>query len=59
MAALDGGANFIGVGGSDEGLWIIVGLGKETVDGGLKLGDGFAPWPASCYYSGRISTVRG
>lgn len=37
VPASDGGDDFIGIGGPDEGLWAFVVLGKEAVDGGLKI----------------------
>ena len=37
MPASDGGDDFIRIGGPDEGLWALVVLGKEAVDGGLKV----------------------
>ena len=36
MPAPDGGDDFVGIGGPDEGLWAFVVFGKETVDGSLK-----------------------
>ena len=39
MPALDGGDDFVGIGGPDEGLWAVVGLGEEAVDGGLEIDD--------------------
>jgi hypothetical protein len=40
VPAIDGGDDFIWVGGPDEGLGFVVGLGDEAVDGGLEFGDG-------------------
>lgn len=37
MPSLDGGDDFIRIGGPDEWLWAFVVLGKEAVDGGLKV----------------------
>ena len=37
VPASDGGDDFIGIGGPDEGLWAFVMLGEEAVDGGLKV----------------------
>ena len=37
MPAPDGGDDFIGICGPDEGLGVIVGLGEESVDGGLEI----------------------
>ena len=37
VPAPDGGDNFIWIGGPDEGLWAFVVLGKEAVDGCLKV----------------------
>jgi len=38
VPALDGGDDFVGIGGPGEGLWLLVVLGEETVDGGLEDG---------------------
>ena len=40
MPALDGGDDFVGIGGPDEGLGVVVVLGEEAVDGGLQVDDG-------------------
>jgi hypothetical protein len=40
VPAFDGGDDFVGVGGPDEGLGHLVGLLDEAVDGGLKVDDG-------------------
>src|SRR6202035_5238977 len=40
MPALDGGDDFVRVGGPCEGLWHLVSLGEEAVDGGLQIDDG-------------------
>ena len=40
MPSFDGGDDFVGVGSPCEGLWFGVGLGEETVDGGLEVDDG-------------------
>ena len=40
MPSFDGGDDAIGIGGPDEGFWVIVGLVDEAVDGGLEVGDG-------------------
>ena len=37
---IDGSDDFAGIGGPNEGLGFIVGLGEETVDGSLEVGDG-------------------
>ena len=37
--AIDGGDDFVGIGRPDEGLWLVVGLGEEAVDGGLEVDD--------------------
>jgi len=37
VPAPGGGDDFIGICGPDEGLWAFVVLGKEAVDGGLKI----------------------
>ena len=38
--AIDGSDDFVGIGGPDKGLWFIVCLGKEAIDGGLEFDDG-------------------
>jgi hypothetical protein len=40
VPTIDGGDDFVGVGVPDEGLGVMVGLGDEAVDGGLKIDDG-------------------
>src|SRR5271165_257620 len=40
MPAFDGGDGFVGVCGPCEGLWGLVCLGEEAVDGGLEVDDG-------------------
>ena len=40
MPSSDGGDDFVGVCGPCEGLRFGVGLGEETVDGGLEVDDG-------------------
>ena len=40
MPALDGGDDLVGIGGPGEGLWLLVVLGEETVDGSLEIDDG-------------------
>ena len=40
MPALDGGDDFIRVGGPDEGLWVTVGFYEEAFDGGLEIDEG-------------------
>jgi hypothetical protein len=40
MPAFDGRDDFVGIGGPCEGLWALVGLSDEAVDGGLKVDDG-------------------
>ena len=39
MPSVNGGDDFIWVGGPDEGLGIMVGLGDEAIDGGLEFDD--------------------
>ena len=39
MPTLDSGDDFVGIGGPDEGLWVIVGFPQEAVDGGLEFDD--------------------
>jgi hypothetical protein len=38
--AFDGGDDFAEIGGPSEGFWHLIGLGEETVDGGLQVDDG-------------------
>ena len=40
VPAPDGGDDFVGIGGPDEGLGHLVGLVDEAVDGGLEIDDG-------------------
>jgi hypothetical protein len=35
-----GGDGFVWIGGPGEGLWGLIGLGDEAVDGGLEVDDG-------------------
>lgn len=39
VLAPDGGDNFVWISGPDEGSGSIVGLGEESVDGGLEVDD--------------------
>ena len=39
VPASDGGDDFIGISGPDEGLGVIVGFPEEAVDGGLEVDD--------------------
>ena len=39
VSARCGGDDFIWVGGPDEGLWLLVVVGDEAVDGGLEIDD--------------------
>jgi len=39
VPSIEGGDDFIWVCGPDEGLWFLVGLGDEAVDGGLEFDD--------------------
>jgi hypothetical protein len=39
VPSVNGGDDFIWVGGPDEGLGIMVGLGDEAIDGGLEFDD--------------------
>ena len=41
MSTSDGGDDFVGVGGPDEGLGVVVGFGKEPVDSGLEIDNAF------------------
>src|SRR5882672_8348617 len=40
MPPFDGCDDFVGVGGPSEGLWHLICLGDEAVDGGLEIEDG-------------------
>jgi hypothetical protein len=37
VPAADGSDDLIGIGGPDEGLGVVIGLGEETLDGGLQI----------------------
>jgi hypothetical protein len=37
VPSVDGGDDFVGIGSPDEWLGIMIGLGNESVDGGLEL----------------------
>jgi hypothetical protein len=39
LPASDGGDGFVGIGGPGKGLWRLVGLGEEAMDGGLQIDD--------------------
>ena len=38
--SIDGGDDFVGICGPDEGLGLMIGLRNESVDGGLELDEG-------------------
>ena len=38
--AVDGGDDLVWIGGPDERLWVLIGLGEIAVDGGLEVDDG-------------------
>jgi hypothetical protein len=40
VPSADSGDDFVWIGGPGEGFCIVVGLGDEAVDSGLKVGDG-------------------
>ena len=54
MPTIGGGDDFVWIGGPDEGLWLLVVVGDEAIDGGLEIDDAFedaaleaplaAPW---------------
>jgi hypothetical protein len=44
MPTIGGGDDFVWIGGPDEGLWLLVVVGDEAIDGGLEIDDAF---PAS------------
>ena len=39
VPAFDGGDDFLGIGGPDEGLWMIVGFPQEAINRGLEIDD--------------------
>jgi hypothetical protein len=39
VAARSGGDDFVRIGGPDEGLWLLVMIDGEAVDGGLEIDD--------------------
>jgi len=39
VAARSGGDDFVRIGGPDEGLWLLVMIDDEAVDGGLEIDD--------------------
>jgi hypothetical protein len=41
MPTIGGGDDFIWIGGPDEGLWLLVVVGDEAIDGGLEIDDAF------------------
>jgi len=41
MPAIGGGDDFVWIGGPDEGLWLLVVVGDEAIDGGLEIDDAF------------------
>ena len=42
MPSFDGGDDLVWIGGPDEGLWVVVGLVEEAVDGDLEVDNGAA-----------------
>ena len=40
MPSFDGGDDFVWIGGPGEGLWVVVGLVEEAVDGDLEVDNG-------------------
>jgi hypothetical protein len=44
MPTIGVGDDYVWIGGPDEGLWLLVVVGDEAIDGGLKIDDAF---PAS------------
>jgi hypothetical protein len=40
VPTLDGGDDFVGIGGPCERLWVLVVLGEEAVNGSLEVDDG-------------------
>jgi hypothetical protein len=41
MPTIGGGDDFVWIGGPDEGLWLLVAVGDEAIDGGLEIDDAF------------------
>ena len=41
MPTIGGGDDFVWIGGPDEGLWLLVVVGDEAIDGGLEVDDAF------------------
>ena len=41
MPTIGGGDDFVWIGGPDEGLWLLVVVGDEAIDGGLEIDDAF------------------
>ena len=41
MPTIGGGDDFVWIGGPDEGLWPLVVVGDEAIDGGLEIDDAF------------------
>src|SRR5258707_14157132 len=41
MPTIGGGDDFVWIGGPDEGLWLLVEVGDEAIDGGLEIDDAF------------------
>jgi hypothetical protein len=41
MPTIGGGDDFVWIGGPDEGLWLLVVVGDEAIDGGLDIDDAF------------------
>ena len=39
MPTIGGGDDFVWIGGPDEGLWLLVVVGDEAIDGGLEIDD--------------------
>jgi hypothetical protein len=41
MPTIGVGDDFVWIGGLDEGLWLLVVVGDEAIDGGLEIDDAF------------------
>ena len=41
MPTIGGGDDFVWIDGPDEGLWLLVVVGDEAIDGGLEIDDAF------------------
>jgi hypothetical protein len=54
VPSADSGDDFVWIGGPGEGFCIVVGLGDEAVDSGLKVGDGSEVSASQVHYLSSI-----